>query len=182
MYLQNIVCVAPVLHSKIVRTNIMTNIDRQPHTNKHTGWKHYHLAIAGDKKNVVISFINEYRVSTLRRPSDVINDVIIMKILFWHNLGRSIHMWGQIEAVFNISNFSKWPQFWARDKLFLPEVIPEVEYTRNIAMSISDVLSFLIDAVAQILTEIYQFQNLTYFVILWRHQWRHECVKHNLHN
>ena len=40
----------------------------------------------------------------------------------------------------------------------------------------------LIDALAQILTEIYQFQNLTYFVILWRHQWRHECVKHNLHN
>ena len=41
---------------------------------------------------------------------------------------------------------------------------------------------FLVDAIAQILTEIYQFQNLTYFVILWRHQWRHGCVKHNLHN
>ena len=40
----------------------------------------------------------------------------------------------------------------------------------------------MIDAVAQILTDIYQFQNLTYFVILWRHQCRHECVKHNLHN
>ena len=40
----------------------------------------------------------------------------------------------------------------------------------------------LIDAVAQILTQIYQFQNLTYFVILWRHEWRHEYVKHNLHN
>ena len=40
----------------------------------------------------------------------------------------------------------------------------------------------LIDAVALILTEIYQFKNVTYFVILWRHQWRHECVKHNLHN
>ena len=32
----------------------------------------------------------------------------------------------------------------------------------------------LIDALAQILTEIYQFQNLTYFVTWWRHQWRHE--------
>ena len=31
MYLQNIVCVAPVLHSQIVRTNIVTNIDT--HTN-----------------------------------------------------------------------------------------------------------------------------------------------------
>ena len=26
--------------------------------------------------------------------------------------------WGKIEAVFNISKFSKWPPFWARDKLF----------------------------------------------------------------
>ena len=59
---------------------------------------------------------------------------------------------------------------------FLLEVIPEVEYTRNIAMSISDILSFLIDALAQILTEIYQLKNLTYFVTWWRYQWRHEYV------
>ena len=39
------------------------------------------------------------------------------KYLFWHNLGRSFHIWGQIEAVFNISKFSKWSLFWARDKL-----------------------------------------------------------------
>ena len=69
-------------------------------------------------RNVVISYIKEYRESTLRPPCDVIDDVIIMKILFWHNLGRYFHIWGQIEAVFNISKFSKWPPFWARDKLF----------------------------------------------------------------
>ena len=40
----------------------------------------------------------------------------------------------------------------------------------------------LIDALAQILTETHQFKNLTCFVTVWRHQWRHECVKHNLHN
>ena len=34
----------------------------------------------------------------------------------------------------------------------------------------------LIDALAQILTEIYQFKNLTYFVTWWRYQWRHEYV------
>ena len=34
----------------------------------------------------------------------------------------------------------------------------------------------LIDAVAQILTEIYQFKNLTYFVTWWLYQWRHEYV------
>ena len=69
-------------------------------------------------KNVVISFIKEYRGPTLRPPCDVIDDVIIMKILFWQNLGRSFHIWGQIEAVLNISKSSKWPPFWARDKLF----------------------------------------------------------------
>ena len=67
----------------------------------------------------VISFINEYRGTTLRPPCDVIDDAITMKKkLFWHNLGRSFHIWGHIEAVFYISEFSKWPPFWARDKLF----------------------------------------------------------------
>ena len=37
-------------------------------------------------KNVVISFIKEYRGLTLRPPCDVIDDVIITKILFMHNL------------------------------------------------------------------------------------------------
>ena len=41
-----------------------------------------------------------------------------MKKIFWHNVGRSFHIWGQVEAVFNISKFSKWPTFWARDELF----------------------------------------------------------------
>ena len=34
-------------------------------------------------KNVVISYIKEYRWPTLRPPCDVIDDVIIMKILFF---------------------------------------------------------------------------------------------------
>ena len=33
-------------------------------------------------KNVFISYIKEYRGPTLRPPCDVIDDVIIMKILF----------------------------------------------------------------------------------------------------
>ena len=33
-------------------------------------------------KNVVISYIKEHRGPTLRPPCDVIDDVIIMKILF----------------------------------------------------------------------------------------------------
>ena len=92
-------------------------------------------------KNDLISFIKEYRGPTLRPPYDVMDDVITRKVLFWHNLGRSFHIRGQIEAVFNILTFSKWPLFWARDKLFLPEMIQEVEYAIKIAMSISDLLS-----------------------------------------
>ena len=33
-------------------------------------------------KNVVISFLKEYTGTTLRPPCDVIDDVIIMKLLF----------------------------------------------------------------------------------------------------
>ena len=62
--------------------------------------------------------------------------------IFCHNLERSFHIWGQMEVVFNNSKLSKWPPFWARDNIFLPEAIPEVEYTRKIAIGISDILSF----------------------------------------
>ena len=34
------------------------------------------------------------------------------KILF---MAQSFHIWGRIEAVFNISRFSIWPPCWARD-------------------------------------------------------------------
>ena len=132
-------------------------------------------------KNVIISFIKEYRGPTLRPPCDVIDDVIILKILFWHNLGRSYHIWGQLEAVFNISKFSKWPLFWARDNFFTGsytgswiDQIDSHEHFRHFEL--------LIDALAQILTEICHFQNLTHFVTWWRHRWSHECVKHNLCN
>ena len=38
-------------------------------------------------KNVILSFIKEYRETTLRSLCDVIDDVITMKIFFLHNLG-----------------------------------------------------------------------------------------------
>ena len=78
----------------------------------------------------VISFIKEYR-GTLRPPCDVMDDVIIMKILFWHNLGRSFHIWGQIEAVFNIKNFSKWQPFWACDKLFYRKLYRKLNVSKD---------------------------------------------------
>ena len=82
-------------------------------------------------KNVVISFIKEY----LRLPCDVIDDVVIMKKLFWHNLERFFHIWGQIEDTRKIAisisdilssqlqlkywrrsiNFKIWPTLWPGD-------------------------------------------------------------------
>ena len=119
---------------------------------------------------------------TLRSPCDVIDDVIIMKIRFlWHNLGRSFHIWGQIEAVINISKFSKWPLFRAREHFFTGSYAGSWIYQTDSHEHFQH-FELLVDAVAQILTEIYQFQNLTYFVTWCRHRWRHECVKHNLHN
>ena len=48
-------------------------------------------------KDVLISFIKEYRAS-----ADL----------------EATHIRGQIEAVFNILKFSKWPPFWGHKKLF----------------------------------------------------------------
>ena len=97
-------------------------------------------------KNVVISFIKEYWGQTLRLACDVIDDVIIMNKTFlgiiWHNLERSFHIWGQIEAVFNNSKFSKMDAILSSRQTFSPEVIPKFEYARKIAISISDILSF----------------------------------------
>ena len=82
-------------------------------------------------KNVVISYIKEYRGPTLRPPCDVIDKVIIMKILFLAQFGMIyFYIWGQIEAVFSIWKFYKMatilrsPQTFYR-KLYGKENIPD---------------------------------------------------------
>ena len=91
------------------------------------------------------------------------------KTFLGHNLRLSFHICVQIEAVFNISKFSKWPPFWARDKFFTGCYTGSWIYQKDSHEHFRH-FERLIDVVAQILTEIYQFKNLTYFVILWRHQ------------
>ena len=100
------------------------------------------------------------------------------KKLFLHNLVRSFHIWGQIEAVFNISKFSKWPPFWARQTFFTGSYTGSWIYQKDSHEHLRH-FELLIDAVIQILTEIYQFQNLTYFVTWWRHQWGREYYLYN---
>ena len=126
----------------------------------------------------IISFIQEYRGPFLRPPCDVIHDVIIMNIFFWHNLGGSFHIGGQIEAVFNISKFSKWPPFCARQTFFTVSYIGSWIYQKDSHEHFRH-FELLIDAITLILTEIYQFQNLTYFVTWWRHQWGREYFLYN---
>ena len=93
-------------------------------------------------KNVAISFIKEYRGPTLRPPCDAIDDVIIMKTLFsgiiWDDLFIS-EVKLKLCLIFQI--FQNGRHFELATNFFT-EVIPEVEYTRKIAISISDILSF----------------------------------------
>ena len=121
-------------------------------------------------KNVILSFIKEYRQTTLRSLCDVIDDVITMKIFFLHNLGWSFHSWCQIEAVFYIWTFSKWPPFWGCEEFFTWS-------DTGIWICYNDShehlwhFELLVDALTQILTELLEFKVLTYFGTLWRHQW-----------
>ena len=90
----------------------------------------------------IFSFTKEYRGPTLRPPCDVIDDVIITKVLFlgiiWDDLLISEV---KLKLYSILQNFQNGRHFELATN-FLPEVIPEVEYTRKIAMSISDILSF----------------------------------------
>ena len=93
-------------------------------------------------KNVVISFIKEYRRPTLRLPCDVIDDLIIMKKAFlgiiWNDLFISEV---KLKLCPIIKNF-KMAALLSSRQTFLPEVIPEVEYTRKIAVSIPTFWAF----------------------------------------
>ena len=87
-------------------------------------------------KNVVISFIKEYRGPTLRPPCDVIDDVIIMKILFLAKFGTIF------SYLRSDRSCVKYFKIFKMAAILSSEIIPEVEYIRKIAMSISDILSF----------------------------------------
>ena len=133
-------------------------------------------------KNVVISFIKEYSGPTLRPPCDVTDDVIIMKILFFGKIWDDLFIFEvRLKLCEIFQNFQNGRHFELATNFFTGNYTGSWIYQKDSHEHFRH-FELLIDALAQILTEIYQFQNLTYFVILWRHQWRHECVKHNLHN
>ena len=101
--------------------------------------------------------------------------------IFLHNLGRSFHIDVKWKLCLIFQNFQNGRHFELATNYFTGSYTGSWIYQKDSHEHFGH-FELLIDALAQILTEIYQFKNLTYFVILWRHQWRHECVKHNLHN
>ena len=96
-------------------------------------------------KNVLISFIKECRELTLMPPCDVITMKNTLSGIIWDDFFISQV---KLSSVFNILTFLKWPPFWGRDKLFYRK------WYRKL-------FEFLIDALAELLMEVYQFQNLT---------------------
>ena len=81
-------------------------------------------------KNVVISYVKEYRGPTLRPPCDVIDDVIIMKKLFlgiiWVDPFISEV---KMKLCLIFQNFQNGRHFEVATN-FLPEAIPEGKCTR----------------------------------------------------
>ena len=133
-------------------------------------------------KNVIISFIKEYRGPTLRPPCDVIDDVIIMKILLFGIILDNLFISEvKLKLCLIFQNFQNGRYFELATNFFTGSYTGSWIYQKDSHEHFRH-FELLIDALAQILTELYQFQNLTYFVTWWRHRWRHDCVKHNLHN
>ena len=133
-------------------------------------------------KNDVISFIKEYRGPTLRPPCDVNDDVIIMKILFFGIIWDDLFI-PEVKLKLSLifQNFQNARYFEIATNFFTGSYTGSWIYQKDSHDHFRH-FELLIDALSRMLMEICQFQNLTYFVTWWRHRWRHECVKHNLHN
>ena len=127
-------------------------------------------------KNVVISYIKECRGPTLMPPCDVIDDVIIIKILFFGIIWDDIFISEvKLKLWLIFQNFQNGHHFEVATNFFTGIYTGRRIYQTDSHEHFRH-FKLLIDAVIQILTEIYHFQNLTYFVTWWRHQWRQEYV------
>ena len=79
------------------------------------------------------------------------------KYFFLHYLIWSFHLWCQIEAVFNIVTFSKWPPFWGGDEIVIGSDTGiwtcYKDYHEHLWHG-----QYLIDALTQIRSELLQFK------------------------
>ena len=88
------------------------------------------------------------------------------KTLLCNNLRCSFHILCRNEPISNISKFSKWPPFWGSGAFWTGSCTRSwVIYQDRLCHSLN--FEILFDVLAQILTELWLFQNLTYFLIWW---------------
>ena len=121
-------------------------------------------------ENVTISFKHEYRREILTSRCDVIDDIIIMKIILMDDLHTTLlyllSNLGYIENCEIFKTFQNWRKFEVGANFFVISVTgSEVCYLD----SQSNFLRFelLIDVVAQTLMELWHFQNLNFFLTSW---------------
>ena len=106
-------------------------------------------------KNVVISFIKEYRRPTLRPPCDVIDDVIIMKILFFCIIWDDLFIFEvKLKLCLIFQNFQNGRYFELATKFFTGSYTGSWIYQKDSHEHFRH-FELLIDALARILTEIY---------------------------
>ena len=119
-----------------------------------------------------LMILKEYKGPTLRPPCDAIDDVIIMKIFFFGIIWEDLFISEvKLKLCLIFQNFQNGRHFELATNFFTGSWIYQKDSHEHFRY-----FELLIDAVAQILKEIYQFQTLTYFVTWWPHQWRHEYL------
>ena len=121
-------------------------------------------------ENVTISFKHEYRRHILTSRCDVIGDVIIMKIILVDDL-HTIFLYllsnrGYIEKREIFKIFRKWRKFDVQANFFV------ISVTRSYICYLDSQSHFqhfelFINVLAKKLTELWRFQNLTYFLTSW---------------
>ena len=93
-------------------------------------------------ENVHFSFIREYRGATLRSPCDVIDDVITTKNTFSCIIWDAFFISGiRLNLCIVCWHFQNGRDFDVPANFFTG-IIPEVDYARKIATSVSHILSF----------------------------------------
>ena len=128
-------------------------------------------------ENVTISFKHEYRRPTLTSPCDVINDVINIKSTFPGIISDDLSI---SDVKMNLSkifrNFQNGRHFEVR-AIFQTESCTGSWFLHQYRPCLSLYFELLFDVLAQKMTELWRFQNMTYFLSWWRHLWRHQHQK-----
>ena len=122
-------------------------------------------------KTVIFSSINGYRETTLRSLCDVIDDVITMNFFFSSTIWDDLFISDvKLKLCLIFSHFQNGRHFEVAT-IFFTGNDTRIWICYKDSHEHSWHFELLIDALARILTETLQFNDLTYFGTWWRHQW-----------